>query len=78
MRGEIREEIGQVLQKYDAVDIVLLNEAPPLLEREVIYDGQLIYSCDEAAQAHYQAGAVSRWLDYKWHYDRFAKKLYAK
>lgn len=75
LRGEIKEEIAHALKKYDQVDIVALNDAYPLLEKEVIYNGKLIYSKDEAAQAHYQARAVSRWLDYKWHYDRFAERI---
>lgn len=76
LKGEIREDLSQELKKYDKIDIVVLNVAPPLLEKEVVYNGKLIYSEDDAQRAHYQARAVSRWLDYKWHYDKFAKKIF--
>ncbi len=75
LRGEIRESVAHILKKYDQIDIVALNDVYPLLEKEIIYNGKLIYSKDDAAQAHYQARAVSRWLDYKWHYDRWTQKI---
>lgn len=76
--GDLREELAQRLEAYDRIDIVALNNAPPLLEREVVYEGKLLYALDKAAQAHYQARAVSRWLDFEWHHNRFVRKVYAE
>lgn len=76
LRRELAEEIAYALKKYDRVDVISLNDAYPLLEKEVIHNGQLIYSEDEFAQTHYQAQAVSRWLDYQWHYDRWAERIF--
>lgn len=75
LKSDLREDLAQSLKKYDRISLIVLNEAPPLMEKEVVYGGKLVYSKDDLAQTHYQAQAVSRWLDYKWHYDRFAEKL---
>ena len=76
--GSLREELSHALGAYDKVDLIALNDAPPLLEREVVYEGKLLYSLDKGAQSHHLAQAVSRWLDFEWHHNRFVRKVYAE
>lgn len=76
--GDLREELAHGLKAYDKIDLISLNNAPPLLEREVVYEGKLLYISDSEAQAHYRAQAVSRWLDFEWHHNRFVRKVYAE
>ncbi len=47
----------------DAVDVVLLDEAPPALAYRVIRDGQLILSRDEALRVRHRIRAVGEYLD---------------
>lgn len=76
--SRLREELAHGLKAYDKVDLIVLNSAPPLLEREVVYEGKLLYIADSAAQSHYRAQAVSRWLDFEWRHNRFVRKVYAE
>jgi predicted nucleotidyltransferase len=48
---------------YDAVDVVILNAASPLLSHEVIKKGTLLFSRDEERRAAYVAKATMRYLD---------------
>lgn len=70
---EIQTKLEKKLNAYDKVDVVLLNDAQPLLEHQVVYEGKLIYSNDEEKRAHYEAQAISRWLDWKFHQDKLDK-----
>lgn len=72
---DIKEEIEKQLKAYKNVDIVPLNDAQPLLEHEVVYKGKRIYSGDDGARAHYEARAISRWLDWKFHQDKHDKAV---
>ena len=45
------------------VDLVVLNEAPPLLTHEVIRAGLLIVCRDEDERVRFQTRATSRYLD---------------
>jgi predicted nucleotidyltransferase len=51
-----------VLQRDD-VDVVLLNEAPPLLAHRVLSRGRLVFERSPAARVHFQVRAVNRYLD---------------
>ncbi|MFH1187414.1 MAG: nucleotidyltransferase domain-containing protein [bacterium] len=76
IRENIRENLEEKLNLADKVDVVILNEEiPPLLESQVVYNGELIFSKDEAKRAHYEARAISRWLDWKFHQDKINKSI---
>ena len=51
------------LLKTDSVDLVSLNEAPPLLKYEVIVGGQVIYSRDTFLQSRFEMRTINRFLD---------------
>lgn len=71
IRFNIKDEIEKVFKLQDKVDVAILNEAPPLLEREVVYDGKLIYVKDNGIRAHYEADAIGRWLDWRFYEEQF-------
>jgi hypothetical protein len=48
----------------DAVDVVILNEAPPLLYHRVLRDGIRLFSRDLAATTTREGRALSRYCDY--------------
>ena len=58
------------------VQIQLLNiiqKTHRALEHDIVYNGILIYSADEAARAHYEAQAIHRWIEWLPRQDRFNK-----
>lgn len=81
IRFEIEEDIEKKLNLPEKVDVIPLNEAQPLLEREVVYNGKVIFSEDEDKRTHYEARAISRWLDWQYHQekiDRAVEKQFGK
>jgi predicted nucleotidyltransferase len=48
---------------HRAVDLVVLNSAPPLLAREAITGGRLIVCRDEDERVCFEARALARYLD---------------
>ncbi len=72
---QIKDELEISFRMPEKIDLVSLNEVPPLLEREIVYDGKLIYNKNDGIRAHYEAQAISRWLDWKWYQDRFDKAI---
>ncbi|GIW20513.1 MAG: hypothetical protein KatS3mg065_0809 [Chloroflexota bacterium] len=58
LTGAIVDALG-----CDAVDVVLLDEAPPALAYRVLRDGQLILSRDEALRIRHRIRAVTEYLD---------------
>ena len=55
-------------QKIDLIDLNDFDSLTPLLEREIVYDGILVYSKDEAARAHFESVAIGEWLDWEPHH----------
>jgi len=74
--GSLRSDIEKALQMPDKVGLVKLNEEiAPFLERNIIYDGQLIYIKNDIARANYETNVICRWLDYKPHHERMMKEI---
>lgn len=61
--AEVSAELQEVLGRSD-VDVVLLNDAPPLLYYRVLKDGVRILSRDLAATTGREGMALSRYCDY--------------
>ena len=49
---------------FDRIDIVVLNDAPPLLYHRVLRDGERLLSRDLAATTTREGYALSRYCDY--------------
>lgn len=61
-RASVSTKLAHIL-KYDPVDVVILNEAPPLLLRQVISTGKLIFCRSEADRSHFEVAALKRHAD---------------
>lgn len=55
-------EVTHACRKFD-VDVVMLNEATPLLAYEVIHGGQLLYEADHNRRVEFEARAIQHYLD---------------
>ncbi|MEE8585997.1 MAG: nucleotidyltransferase domain-containing protein [Acidobacteriota bacterium] len=62
-RRQIEVELGQATKKD--VDVVFLDEAPPLLRFEVARDGQLLVERRPYAWADFKAQAMIDWWDWE-------------
>ena len=59
----------------DAVDLVVLNTAPPLLKGQVIKYGKVLYSRDEKARVEFEAKAGKEYIDFKRLRERYDEAL---
>jgi predicted nucleotidyltransferase len=57
---ELRADVGEAAP---GVDLVLLNDAPPVLRREVIVGGTLLFSRSPHRQVEFEITALSRCMD---------------
>ncbi len=62
-RADLTTDLMQVAERDD-VDVVLLNDAPPLLYQRVLRDGIRIVSRDLGATTVREGRALSRYCDY--------------
>lgn len=61
-RIDLMAELMSVL-KRDDVDLILLNQAPPLLAHRVLSKGKLIFERSPSARVAFQVQTVNRYLD---------------
>ena len=61
--AELTAELVALLQRND-VDVVVLNQAPPLLYHRVLRDGLRLCTRDAAATTTREGQALSRYCDY--------------
>ncbi len=54
------------LLKTNKLDLVILNDAPPLLRHRVLYYGKLIHSIDEKRRIRFQVETINKYNDYKY------------
>ncbi|HHY58779.1 MAG TPA: nucleotidyltransferase domain-containing protein [Chloroflexi bacterium] len=65
----------QGLLHREAVDVVILNQAPLALRYRVLRDGRVLACQDEQLRILYQADTVSRYLDFKPVIDRHERAI---
>ena len=61
-RIELIAELMGVLKRSD-VDLILLNQAPPLLAHRILAKGKLIIERSASARVAFQVQTVNRYLD---------------
>jgi predicted nucleotidyltransferase len=61
-RLRLMPELMSALSRDD-IDLVLLNQAPPLLAHRVLRDGKLIFERSPAARVRFRVKTVNRYLD---------------
>jgi len=49
--------------RTNAVDVVILNEAPPLLAMNIISDGKVLFEADHAERIDFETRTTMRYLD---------------
>lgn len=61
--AELTADLAELLQSND-VDVVILNQAPPLLYHRVLRDGLRLFTRDAPATTTREGRALSRYCDY--------------
>lgn len=69
---KLMTEIGKFLERDD-VDVVDIEKADPILGFNIIKDGKVIFSADEAARVMDKARAMSVYFDRQYYFDRHFK-----
>jgi hypothetical protein len=61
---EMIAELMELLHEDD-IDLIVLNEAPPLLKHRVITQGKMVFCRDEQLRNRFEAKAILEYLDFK-------------
>jgi predicted nucleotidyltransferase len=67
-RPEVLDRLAEALTRSlgtDAIDLVLLNAAPPPIRYRVIRDGLLLVCRDQSIRERFESDTVRRYLDFK-------------
>lgn len=64
-KAHILADLLQLLKTND-VDLVILDEANPLLRHRILYFGKIIYSRDERKRIKFQVDTINKYNDYKY------------
>ena len=72
------EVLGELtdLYKTDQVDLVVLNDAPPLLAHRILKEGLLVFSDNEKVRLEYEVKAVLQYLDWKPYLDKYTQEVF--
>lgn len=63
--------------KTDNIDVVILNEAPPLLSHRILKEGKLVFSSDEKKRLGFETKAVMQYLDWKPYLEKYTREVFA-
>src|SRR6266496_913382 len=80
-RGRWRLElIGRLIDAYhsDAIDLVILNDAPPLLRFEVIRVRHVLFNRDDEARVAVEVRTIQEWFDWAPRYRRMQQARLAQ
>lgn len=69
----LKEELERLLDS--AVDVVVLNESPPLLWYEVLLNGQLIWCADESERVEHEVRSLMQYYDLEPQRQRLANDI---
>ena len=61
-RLTLMAELGAALERSD-VDVVILDDAPPLLAHRILSKGRLVFERSRPARVRFQVRTASRYLD---------------
>ncbi|WP_235856281.1 nucleotidyltransferase domain-containing protein [Methanolobus halotolerans] len=61
--------------KNDRVDLLLLNDTPPVLSFEIIRPNVLIFERDSSLKVNVEQRIMSTYLDWKYYEDRLNQNL---
>lgn len=61
--------------KTENIDIIILNNAYPLIKHRIIKEGNLIYSVNEKARINFEVNSIMCYLDYKPYIEMHTKDI---
>jgi uncharacterized protein len=76
-RFDLRLEVlGELIDlfKTDDVDLVVLNDAPPLLAHRVLKEGRVLFATDEERRIEFEVRAVLEYLDWKPYVEKYMRE----
>lgn len=74
--SETRESLEKKLKMPQKIDIVCLNdELPPLLLKNIVYEGNLIYSKNEQKRMNWESQIISIWWDWEYYQKQFDEAI---
>lgn len=73
-RLRLTNELGAALHRSD-VQLVILNDAPPLLAQRVLSRGALVFERSRAARVRFQVQTASRYADMVPTMERYVRRL---
>ena len=70
--------LGELMDlfKTNEVDVVVLNDAPPLLAHRILKEGLLIFSGDDKIRLEFEIKAVLKYLDWKPYLDKYTQEVF--
>ena len=71
-RLELISELGGLL-KTPKIDLVILNDSPPLLAFNIIVDGKLVFCRDKLKRIHFEAKTMSMFFDQQYYFKRHSQ-----
>jgi hypothetical protein len=73
-RLDLMANLGAALRRSD-VDVVILNEAPPLLAHRVLSKGKLVFERSASARVRFQVMTANRYADMVPAFETYLKYL---
>ncbi len=69
--GELMDYFGS-----NEIDLVVLNEAPPLLAHRILREGHLVFSVNEKIRLQYESKTVLKYLDWKPFLTKYTQEIF--
>jgi hypothetical protein len=64
------------LFKTDEIDLVVLNDAPPLLAHRIIKDGTLLFCGNDKLRVEHEVKVIMKYLDWKPYLDKYTEEVF--
>lgn len=61
--------------RTDRIDLVILNEAPPLLAHRILRDGKVVFCGNHRRRQDYEVKAVLEYLDWQPRLERYLREI---
>lgn len=75
LKLKVLDEITD-LYRTDEVDLVVLNDSPPLLSHRILKEGILIFSDNDKARLAYDVKAMLKYLDWKPYIEKYTRQVF--
>jgi predicted nucleotidyltransferase len=74
LRLEVLGELTDLF-RTDDIDLVVLNDAPPLLAHRILREGRLLFSTDDKTRVAFETSAVLKYLDWKPYVEKYTRQV---